>query len=126
MKTNHLCVRRAVLAAALLAPLPAFTTGCLISVDSHETTSGTKISDATFNRIKPNETSEEWVRATLGPTTSDTELKDGGRIMKWTYTEKKEGSGAVFLLFGGHSEKKTNHTAFVEVHNGIVTNAWRE
>jgi hypothetical protein len=125
MKTNHSVVRRALLAAAL-AFLPALTAGCLIAADSHETTSGIKVSDATFNRIKPNETSEEWVRATLGPATTDTSLKDGGRIMKWTYTEKHESSGAVFLIFGGHSEKKINHTAYVEVHNGVVTNAWRE
>jgi hypothetical protein len=126
MRTNQLSLRRSILTAALFAPLPAFTAGCLVAVDSHETTTGTKVSDSTFNRIKPNETSEEWVRATLGPATSDTELKDGGRILKWTYTEKKEGSGAVFLIFGGHSEKKTDHTAFVEVHKGVVTNAWRE
>jgi hypothetical protein len=122
MKSNHISLRRAFLAIVLCC-VPA---GCLIASDSHETTSGVKVSDATFNRIKPNETSEEWVRATLGPATSDTSLKDGGRIMKWIYTEKRESSGAIFLIFGGHSEKKTDHTAFVEVHNGIVTNAWRE
>ena len=125
MKTNQLSLRRALIAAAL-ALLPLTSGGCLIAADSHESTSGVKVSDATFNRIKPNETSEEWVRATLGPATADTALKDGGRIMKWSYTEKRESSGAIFLIFGGHSEKKINHTAYVEFHNGIVTNAWRE
>lgn len=125
MKTNQLSLRRALITATL-ALLPLTCAGCLIAADSHETTSGVKVSDATFNRIKPNETSEDWVRATLGPATTDTELKNGGRIMKWSYTEKRESSGAIFLIFGGHSEKKINHTAYVEVHNGIVTNAWRE
>src|SRR5215469_12258929 len=125
MKTNQLSLGRALIAAAL-ALLPLTSAGCLIAADSHETTSGVKVSDATFNQIKPNETSEEWVRATLGPATTDTSLKDGGRILKWTYSEKRESSGAIFLIFGGHSEKKTDHTAYVEVHNGIVTNAWRE
>ena len=125
MKTNQVSLRRALLAAALTL-FPLATVGCLIAADSHETTSGVKVSDDTFNRIKPNETSEEWVRATLGPATTDTALKDGGRIMKWSYTERRESSGAIFLIFGGHSEKKINHTAYVEVHNGIVTSAWRE
>ena len=102
------------------------TTGCLISGDHHETTSGTQVSDATFNRIKPNQTSEDWVRATLGPPTSDNSLRDGGRILKYVYTERHESSGAVFLIFGGHDEKQIDHTAFIELHNGLVTNAWRQ
>jgi 6-phosphogluconate dehydrogenase len=28
--------------------------------------------------------------------------------------------------FGGHDEKRTEHTAYVEVHEGVVTNAWRQ
>jgi len=126
MKSNHASVRRRLAAVTLFSSLAAFTAGCLIATDSHETTSGVKVSDATFDRIKPNETSEDWVRATLGPATTDTTLKDGGRILKWSYTERRESSGAIFLIFGGHSEKKINHTAYVEVHNGVVTNAWRE
>ncbi|MDB5175022.1 MAG: hypothetical protein JWN51_3795, partial [Phycisphaerales bacterium] len=31
----------------------------------------------------------------------------------------------VFLLFGGHDVKETSHHAFIELKNGVVTNAWR-
>lgn len=103
-----------------------FLTGCLISGDNHETRSGTQVSDATFNRIKPNQTTEDWVRATLGAPTTDTALRDGGHVMKYIYTEHHESSGAVFLIFGGHDERQIDHTAFIEAHNGVVTNAWRQ
>jgi hypothetical protein len=40
-------------------------------------------------------------------------------------TEKKEGSGAIFLIFGGTSSKEKSGTAFVELKDGVVTNKWR-
>src|SRR4051794_17431800 len=90
---------------ALLLGTSLLLTGCLVTGSNKESGSGTKVSDATFNQIKVNETNEDWVRATLGPPTSDTTMQSGGHILKYTYTEKKESSGAVFLIFGGHDEK---------------------
>jgi len=119
MKTRFLSV-------ALLIGTSFFSTGCLVSSDHHESRSGTQVSDGTFSRIRPNVTTEDWVRATLGPPTSDAALHDGGRILKYVYTERHESSGAVFLIFGGHDERRIDHTAFVEVHNGLVTSAWRQ
>ena len=101
-------------------------TGCLVTGSNKESGSGTKVADATFNQIKVKETTEEWVRATLGPPTSDTTMQSGGHILKYTYTEKKESSGAVFLIFGGHNEQTVEHNAFFEIKNGIVTKAWRQ
>ena len=119
MKTKNLFI-------ALLLGTSLLMTGCLVTGSNKETGSGTKVSDGTFNQIKVNETSEEWVRATLGPPTSDTAMQSGGHILKYTYTEKHESSGAVFLIFGGESEKTVEHTAFFEIKNGIVTKAWRQ
>ena len=117
---------RTSLVVALAAALTWFGAGCLVSGSSHQTRSGTYVSETTFNQIKPGKTTEDWVRATLGPPSSDTPLSDGGHLLKWTYSERHENSGAVFLLFGGHSENETTHTAYVELHHGVVTNAWRE
>lgn len=99
--------------------------GCLVSGSSHQSRSGNYVADTTFNQIKPGQTTEGWVRATLGPPTSKDTLADGTQIWKYTYTERRESSGAVFLIFGGHDEKETNGTAYVEIKNGVVTNAWR-
>ena len=122
---NLLSSTRAV-CLALAMSTALLGSGCLVSGHSHESRTGTYVSEATFNQIRPGRTSEDWVRATLGPPSSDKSLSDGGKVMKWSYTERHESSGAVFLLFGGHDEKETTHTAYVEVHNGLVTNAWRE
>jgi hypothetical protein len=109
-----------------LACVSFLTTGCLVTGDHHESTTGTQVSDSTFKQIQLNKTTEDWVHATLGPPTSERLLRDGGRILKYTYTERRESSGAVFLIFGGHDEKRIDHTAFIEVHDGLVTKAWRE
>lgn len=99
--------------------------GCLVTSESHQNRSGNYISDATFNQIKPGQTTEQWVRATLGPPNSETAIGDDGKLLKWSYTERHESSGAVFLIFGGHHENETTHTAYVETHHGVVTSAWR-
>lgn len=114
------------LAVAVMLSAGLICAGCLVTGDHRETTTGTRVADTTFNQIKPNVTTEDWVRATLGPATSESTLRDGGRIMKYCYTERRESSGAVFLIFGGHDEKRIDHTAYVEVHQGVVTNAWRQ
>jgi len=116
---------RRLLGALLVGCLTLGLSGCLVTAVSNETRSGTYVSTNTFNQIKPGQTSEAWVRATLGAPNSETALPEG-KVLKWSYTERHEGSGAVFLIFGGHSEKEVSHTAFVEVHKGIVTNAWRD
>jgi outer membrane protein assembly factor BamE (lipoprotein component of BamABCDE complex) len=115
---------KALVASLLCASI--LVTGCLVTGDHHESTTGTEVSDATFKQIKPNTTTEDWVRATLGPPTSDSHLRDGGKILKYNYSERRESSGAVFLIFGGHDEKRIDHTVFFEVHDGIVTKAWRQ
>jgi outer membrane protein assembly factor BamE (lipoprotein component of BamABCDE complex) len=99
--------------------------GCLVTSNSEETRSGNYISDSTFDQIKPHETTAGWVRATLGKPTSVDRLDDGTEIWKYSYSVRKESSGAVFLLFGGSSANEVEHTAFVQIKDGVVTKAWR-
>ena len=55
-----------------------------------------------------------------------TEVKEAGtEVWKYQYTEHHDGSGAIFLIFGGSSTKEKPHTAFVEIKDGVVTNKWR-
>ena len=105
--------------------LSLISAGCLVTGNSRQTRSGNYVADSTFNQIQPGKTTEGWVRATLGPPTSKDRLSDGTEIWKYSYTERRESSGAVFLIFGGHDEKEINGTAYVEIKNGVVTNAWR-
>jgi len=99
--------------------------GCLVTSNSQEQRSGSYVSDSTFDQIKPHETTAGWVDATLGKPTSIAKLDDGTEIWKYTYSVRKESSGAVFLIFGGSNANEVEHTAFVQLKDGVVTKAWR-
>ena len=83
--------------------------------------------DSTFDQIKPGTTSAAWVKATLGDPSECTRIdgQDDTEVWKYTYTDRKEGSGTVFLIFGGTSTKERSGTAYVELKDGVVTNKWR-
>ena len=105
--------------------IPLFGGGCLVSADSSQHRSGTYVSDETMRQIEPGKTSSGWVRATLGPPTKVDKLDGSGELWKYTDTEKKESSGAVFLIFAGHDKKETSGTVFIEVRDGVVARTWR-
>ena len=98
--------------------------GCLVSSNSHERVSGNYVPQNTFDRIKPGETTSSWVQATLGDP-STREKADDTEVWKYSYTEVKEGSGAIFLIFGGTDKKERQRTAYVEFEDGIVKSKWR-
>src|SRR5688572_24662206 len=99
--------------------------GCLVSSDTTQSQSGKYVSDRTWRQIDEGETSAAWVEATLGEPSERKRLDDGTEIWKWTYTEHKNSSGHVFLLFDGSSNKETQGAAIVELKDGIVVKKWR-
>lgn len=98
--------------------------GCLVSSSTNQRITGNYVPRDTFDRIEPGKTTAGWVRATLGEPSSKDALHDDGEIWKYSYTEEKESSGAVFLIFGGSDKKELQHTAYVEIHGGVVTHKW--
>ncbi len=122
---------RACIAASLSLPVVSSaalllaSNGCLVTSNSEEKRSGNYISDSAFDQIKPHETTAAWVQATLGKPTSIEKLDDGTEIRKYTYSVRTESSGAVFLIFGAHNANEAEHTAFVQIKDGVVTKAWR-
>ena len=113
----------------LCTPLLVFTltlmTGCLVSHTSNSKREGHFVADTTFNKIEPGKTKAAWVKATLGDPDKRDEIENGHEIWKWSYTERKESTGAIFLIFGGHDESEIRGTAYVEIKDGVVTNKWR-
>ena|ERR1019366_5757560 len=114
-RTLH-CIAGIILLAGL--------SGCLIGSDSHETRTGNDVSENTFAQIEPGTTTIAWVQATLGEPTSKDKTEDSV-VWKYSYTERKDSSGAVFLIFGAHDATETTHTAFIEFKNGVVFKKWR-
>ena len=98
--------------------------GCLVAHSSEQHVTGNFVPPNTFDRIEPGKTTAAWVKATLGePSSKDT--ADSSEVWKYSYTEQKESSGAIFLIFGGSDKKEQQHVAYVEIKDGIVTNKWR-
>jgi outer membrane protein assembly factor BamE (lipoprotein component of BamABCDE complex) len=118
-------IRCRVFPSFAIALLPLVAAGCLVTSNSSEHRSGNYVSDTTFSQIQPGKTTAGWVDATLGKPTSISRLDDGTEIWKYTYTERRNSDGAVFLIFGGSNSTETNHTAFVEIKDGVVRKAWR-
>ena len=124
MITNR---RRAAVVATVLLPLIGILllNGCLVSSTNHQSVSGNYVPENTFDRIKPGETTSSWVKATLGEPSTKEKVDDSNEVWKYSYTEVKEGSGAIFLIFGGSDKKERQRSAYVEFKDGIVKSKWR-
>ena len=100
--------------------------GCLVMSQNKQKITGKYVADTTFNQIEPGKTTASWIKATLGDPSETTDVPEThSAVWKYNYTERKEGSGAIFLIFGGQSMKEKGGTAFVEIKDGVVTNKWR-
>ena len=119
-------MRMSMIRPVCICLVAALAGGCLVSASSNEKRTGNYVADSTFSQIEPGKTSAGWVKATLGePDTKEKVADSNSEIWKYSYTEKKESSGAVFLLFGGSDRKEKTGHAFVEIKDGVVVNKWR-
>lgn len=102
--------------------------GCLVTSKKRVDESGTRVSPATLNQIELGETTEGWVRATLGPATAVSSVPDNEnmKLLRYTYTKEKSSSGSIFLIFGGSSRERETTTTYFEVTDGVVTRHWTE
>ena len=99
--------------------------GCLVAHSSEQHITGNYVPPNTFDRIEPGKTTAAWVKATLGEPSSKDKLDNDSEVWKYSYTEKKESSGAIFLIFGGSDKKEEQRVAYVEIKDGVVKNKWR-
>ena len=115
---------RTIISSAVMLLVMWVSAGCLVSSSSESKVSGNFVPPATFDRIEPGKTTAAWVKATLGEP-SVRETADGAEVWKYTYTEEKDSSGAIFLIFAGSDKKERQHVAYVEIRDGVVTKKWR-
>ena len=115
------------LAACTFLTLSTFTLGgCLISSGSSDTVSGTYIGRETLAQMKPGETKEDFVVATLGQPSCKSALSDGSQLWKYNYSRTKRSGASVFVLLSAGSKEQTVATTFVELKDGVVTKAWQD
>ena len=112
-------------ALAALSLCLSLLSGCLVAHSSDQHISGNYVPDTTFDRIEAGKTTAAWVKATLGEPSSKDKVDENSEVWKYSYTEKKESSGAVFLIFGGSDTSEKQRAAYVEMKDGVVKNKWR-
>jgi outer membrane protein assembly factor BamE (lipoprotein component of BamABCDE complex) len=109
----------------LLSLLLLTNSGCLVASDSKQERIGNYVEESTFGQIEPGKTTEKWVVATIGEPDVKSDLGGGETLWKWSYTEVKKSSGAVFLVFAGSDKKEYTRHAYVQFKDGVVTKKWR-
>lgn len=112
----------AIASVAALSLLPL--SGC-IHGKSHSSLSGDYIGTGTYNRIKVGKTTEAWVLAALGEPTRKSSL-EGGELWAYEYERTERSKGSVLLVIGGSSSEETSGGTYIELKDGIVTDAWRD
>ena len=117
--------RGVVSSSLLLLGVLVFVPGCLVSSTNKDSVSGNYVPQNTFDRIQAGETTSGWVKATLGEPSSKDKIENGNEVWKYSYTEVHEGSGAIFLIFGGTDKKELQRSAYVEFKDGVVKSKWR-
>lgn len=115
-----------VAAAVVLGAGCLVSGGCLIGHGSSDTVSGTYVGRETLAQIKPGETREDFVAATLGQPSAKTTLNDGAELWKYNYSRTRKSGGYVFVVLSAGSKEQTVATTFVELKDGVVRKAWQD
>lgn len=113
-------IATAILIAAAALPLA----GC-IHGKSHSSISGDYVGSETFRRIQVGKTTDSWVLATMGPPTRKSPI-EGGELWAYEYERVDESEGGIFLIVGGSDYDETAGGTYIEIKDGIVTDAWRD
>ena len=90
--------QRNTIAAGMLMVAALPLGGCLVSGADSTEVRGTQVATVTLETIKEQAMTREQVIDLLGPPTRSTEIKNG-EIFSYEWEKRKEGGGAVLLLF---------------------------
>ncbi|GJM19615.1 MAG: hypothetical protein DHS20C14_18280 [Phycisphaeraceae bacterium] len=94
--------------------------GCLITSGSETRITGAYVDREALFEIRPGETTGAQVEQKLGPPTSRSVLDDGAERLVYRWRRVTEGSGSVFLIFGGHSQREVVEQVAITVRDGVV------
>lgn len=114
--------RLAIITTALLT---CTALGGCIHGSSYSSLDGDYVGKGTYERIKVGQTTEAWVAAALGQPTRKTPI-EGGELWAYEYSRTERSKGTVLLVIGGSSSEKSAGGTYIEIKDGIVTDAWRD
>ncbi|MGE5610345.1 MAG: hypothetical protein ACM359_13910 [Bacillota bacterium] len=99
--------------------------GHLVDTDSDTQRSGRYVPESVFSQIKSGQTTVDWLKDNLGEPSERCKQEDGSELWKWSYTERKQSHGEIFIIFKGSDTKEIIHSLIVEVKDDVVTGKWR-
>jgi len=115
----------ALVTAAVLAS-PALLGGCLLSQDKSTSISGAYVQPSALSRVKIDKSTQDDVLNILSEPTVRKEHQDGSETWTWNWTKTEQGSGSLFLIFAGSSEKHVEESAHITFLHGVATDKWRD
>lgn len=124
----HRTPARLCAAAACLLTLPLILVmpGCLIGQHSNTKISGTYVQPSDLSQVRLNHSTSDDVLNILGSPSAKRTDSDATEVWSWSWTRQESGSGHVFLLFNGSSNKKVDQSAHIRFQNGIAIEKWRD
>lgn len=101
--------------------------GCLVSGSSKTRIDGAYVAPVSVAGIEIGGSDRGDVLRSLSEPSEKRRLGDGTETWSWHWTRTDKGSGRVFLLFSGESEKRVDQSVHVSFdEHGIVTKKWRD
>jgi hypothetical protein len=117
---------KAALVSAILLASPAFLGGCLLSQSKSTSISGAYVQPSDLSRVKIYRSTEDDVLDILSEPTTRKENTDGSETWTWNWTRKERGSGSLFLIFAGSSDKHIEESAHITFEHGVAVDKWRD
>lgn len=112
--------------AALALPMTMAMSGCLVASSKESSISGAYVQPGAVSKVKVNTTTSTEVEEILGQPSNTVANDDGTETWTWDWTESKDDSGAVFLIFGGSSNKTVHESVHIKFADGVAVKKWRD
>jgi len=111
--------------ALLLGILPV--TGCVVyRNNTHYGEKGKPVSSRTLDQIECGATTKDWVVATLGEPSQQSQAGEGVEVLEYRYSRKKDNQFLILPFVIINDEGENIQTLHFEIRNGVVTNFWKE
>lgn len=112
--------------SAVLLSSPALLGGCLLSQTKSTRISGAYVQPNELSRVKTFDSTQEDVLEILSEPSTRTVHDDGTETWSWNWSRSEKGSGSLFLIFAGSSDKQIEQSAHITFDQGIAIKKWRD
>ncbi len=100
--------------------------GCLVASSKESRISGAYVQPNTVSKVRLNDTTAQEVEELLGLPSNTTINDDGSETWTWNWSKHTDDDGAVFLIFGGSTEKTVHESVRIKFVDGIAVKKWRD